>query len=125
MYVRKSQEKKILKKMFCKVQNVTGKGFFKNLHIDTARGVFNIPCIFHYKRTFVSGTFLYEIILEPEKCPRKQKSQNGVTLFPETFYFKDFFHRTFLVPKFRTLFPKTFFQRTFFAIYGISLKINL
>ena len=25
-----------------------------------------------------------------------------------------FFHRTFLVPKIRTLFPKTFFQRTFF-----------
>ena len=40
-----------------------------------------------------------------------------MTLFPEIFYFKDFFHRTFLVPKFRTLFPKSFFSENFFGGY--------
>ena len=81
--------------------------------------VVNILCshaFFTIRGLLFRGLFLYEIILEPEKSPRKQKSQNGRTLFPETFYFKDFFHRTFLVPKFSTLFQKTCFQRTFLAV---------
>ena len=45
------------------------------------------------------------------------KSQSGKTLFLEFFYFNDFFRRTFLLLKFRTLFPKTFFlQITFLAV---------
>ena len=65
-----------------------------HLHIEYSQGVFN-PC-----------TFLYNIILEPEKKSWKLKSQNCWTLFPETF----------LVPKFRSLFPKTFFPRFFLAV---------
>ena len=44
------------------------------------------PCIFHYKRIFFPGTFLYKFILEAEKSPRP-KVLDGRTLFPEISYF--------------------------------------
>ena len=57
------------------------------MHIEYSQGVFN-PC-----------TFLYNIILEPEKKSWKLKSQNGWTLFPETFNIKDFFPQDFFCAK--------------------------
>ena len=46
--------------------------------------------------------------MEPDK-----KSQNDRTLISKPFYFKDFFHRAFLVPKFRTFFWQTFLKNFF------------
>ena len=37
-------------------------------------------------------------------------TKEGGTLFPVTFYFKDFFPQDFLEPKCRTSIPKTFFN---------------
>ena len=41
------------------------------------------------------------------------------------FISRTFFHRTFLVPKFRTIFPKTFFQITFLAVFCNQSQIVL
>ena len=60
---------------------------------------------FHKKRTF-----LYKIMLEPEKKSKKIKSQNTRT----------FFHGTFFSNKIRTLFPKTFFSENFFGGYRME-----
>jgi len=93
--------------------------------LNTVRGVFNIKSLFSVVveilcsyafstiiRLFF-GTFLYKIILEPEKKSQKVKFQNDRTLFLETFYIKDLFSKGLLAPKFRTLFPKTFFRELF------------
>ena len=60
---------------------------------------------FHKKRTF-----LYKIMLEPEKKSKKIKSQNT----------RPFFHGTFFSNKIRTLFPKTFFSENFFGGYRME-----
>ena len=71
------------------------KGFFllSICILNISRGVFNINCPFFALfpafssliGLFFPGTFLYEIILEPEKKSKKIKSRIGRTLFPETF----------------------------------------
>ena len=93
--------------------------------LNTVRGVFNIKSLFSVVveilcsyafstiiRLFF-GTFLYKIILEPEKKSQKVKFQNDRTLFLETFYIKDLFSTGLLAPKFRTLFPKLFLENFF------------
>ena len=86
------------------------------LNIPTS--VFNIKSLFpmvvsiicfhqpHCKRTFCLKSYWNQTKFQ------KIKSQNVWTLFPEIFLFQTtFFHRTFIVPEFRTLFPKTFFLK--------------
>ena len=73
--------------------------------------------ICHFNRTFFSGDFF----VCNHTGIRKKIIENWVSkwfdfISREYIFQSIFFHRTFLVPKFRTLFPKTFFQRTFLAV---------
>ena len=100
---------KVLKKKWGQVWDVYIKRSFLPYIciLNIARGAFNInPLFFHcwkhpncsHAFLTIKGlfpvTYLYEIILEPEK-----KSKNGRTLFPETFYFKNFFPQAFFSAK--------------------------
>ena len=59
--------------------------------------------------------------MELEKKSKKIKSQNGRTLFQRLFISRTFFPQDCLVPKFRTLFPKTFFTKNFFGGYQFGI----
>ena len=104
--------------------------------LNTVRGVFDIKSLFCMVveilcshafstiRGLFFGTFLYKIILEPEKKSQKIKFENDRTLFLETFYIKDLFSIGLLAPKFRTLFPKTFLREHFWwSIWSIWKKV--
>ena len=71
---------------------------------------------------FFQGLFFVSNDTETRKKSLKIQSENSRTLFPQASYFKDFFHRTFKVPNFKTLFPKTFFENIFGG-YNINFYI--
>ena len=82
----------------------------------------NIPRVFIISSPLFHGCIMYTTYFGPMHFHwkilflYKMKSQNGRTLFPETFYFKDFFPQDFFVPKFRTLFRKLFFKEFFWRL---------
>ena len=73
--------------------------------------------ICHFNRTFFSGDFF----VCNHTGIRKKIIENWVSkwfdfISREYIFQSIFFHRTFLVPKFRTLFPKTFFKELFWRL---------
>ena len=90
-----------------------------HLHIKYSQGCFYILCshAFRIKQDFFFwGRFCIKSYWNQKKSPRKIKFLNG-GLFSGDFLLQGLiFHRTFLVPKFRTIFPKTFFLRTFLSV---------
>ena len=106
---------------------ISGKKVLKKINPRKRKTENCESCIFTFQRTFFLTTFLYKIIMEPEKKSQKIKSRIGRTLFPETFLKKDFFPQDFFSVKFQDFFRKLF-SKDFFGghhIYYIQIQRQL
>ena len=107
---------------------ISGKKVLKKINPRKRKTQNCESCIFTFQRTFFLTTFLYKIIMEPEKKSQKIKSRIERTLFPETFLKKGLFSTGLFQCEILGLFPETFFQGLFwrspYILYVDTKTIN-
>ena len=119
-------KKKVLNlvKMRSSLRRFYKKDFFLSfISIALFCKVVNILCSHHFllKQDFFPGTFLYKIILEPEKKVLKNKVSKRKDFIPKTFYFMEFFPQDFFNAKIQDFISENFFSQNFFGSYPFGI----